>query len=359
VNDRAAARFRAGSDRLPRNHPGATALAAGSAAALLLAAAILAGSRNLGNFDVALLGYAVGTVVLAFGATYRLVLWGGSPAARRYLARGWSALLGNPAGVPRATRARRIRAAGSSVLLQPFIAERGVARWLAHQGLFWGVVSATAITFPLTFGWIHFRSVAGFDTAYWIYVAGFRTAKIDALSIAGWLAFHGLNFSALLVLAGGGWFLLRRWRDRGENLTQLGRDVMPLVALMAISVTGLLLTLSSALLAGWGYRPMAVVHMCTVVLTLVWVPFGKFFHTVQRPAMAGVQLHKEASLQAGGPAACVSCGSPVEGAVFLSDLQSTMGELGLGYAGWVRTCPACKRLARGAAYLQTVKGGYR
>lgn len=355
---RAAGRFRAGFDRLPPAHPGVRAFGAGSAAALLLAAAILAGSRNLGNFDVALLGYAVGTVVLAFGATYRLVLWAGSPAARRYLARGWSALLGNPGGVPVATRAQRIRSAGSAVLLQRFIAERGVARWLAHQGLFWGVLSATAITFPLTFGWIHFRSVAGTDSAYWIYLAGFRTVKMEALSIAGWLVFHGLDFSALLILAGGGWFLLRRWRDRGDNLTQLGRDVMPLVALMAISVTGLLLTLSSAFLAGWGYQTLAILHMCTVVLTLAWVPFGKFFHTVQRPAMAGVQVHKAAALQSGGAAACVSCGSPVEGAVFLSDLQSTMGELGLDYSGWVRTCPACKRLARGAQYLQAVKGGF-
>jgi hypothetical protein len=282
------------------------------------------------------------------------VLWAGTPAARRYLVRGWRALLG-PAVMP---RAERVRAAGAAVLFQRFLRQRGAGRWLAHQALFWGVVSATLITFPLTFGWIHFRAVSGSASAYRIYVLGFRTVKIDALGMVGWLAFHGLNFSAVAILAGASFFGGRRWRQRGHNVSQLGRDLLPLVALMAISVTGLLLTASSALADGFGYRPIAILHMATVVLTLVWVPFGKLFHSVQRPAMAGVHLHKQAGIES-GTVRCRNCDARLEGAVFLADLKDTMAELSLDFAGWVHTCPACKHTGRGAQYLQAVKAGFR
>ncbi|CAN5741303.1 hypothetical protein BH23ACT12_BH23ACT12_15330 [soil metagenome] len=329
--------------------------AAGAAAALILTGAILAGSRNLDNFDVALLGYAIGTIFLGFGIAYRTVLWAQSPAARRYLARGWKALVKPGPDLPKSAAPKTIV---STLLLQRFIAERSTARWLAHQGLFWGVISATLITFPLTFGFIHFRAVAQTESLYWIYINGVRTIKIDALGIIGWLMFHGLNFSAVLVIAGGVWFLHKRWAERGNNLTRFGRDLLPLIALIAISVTGLLLTVSSALMAGFAYQPLAFIHMCTVVLTLVWIPFGKFFHTIQRPAMIGVHLHKQASLAAGGSLNCRRCGAELEGAVFVSDLQRTMGELGLDYAGWVETCPACKRIARGASYRTDVKAGF-
>lgn len=334
------------------NRPAALAA---TGAALAVTAGIVVGSRNLVNFDVALLGYSLATIFLAFGATYRLVVWSGSPAARRYLIRGWSAMLRPGPGAPRAAAPRAVL---STLLLQRFIAQRSTPRWLAHQGLFWGVLTATMITFPLTFGWIHFRAVEGSARNYWIHVLGVRTVQIDALGITGWLAFHGLNFSAVLVIGGAAWFLRHRWVTRGNNLTRLGRDLMPLIALIAISVTGLMLTASASFFGGLAYQPLAFIHMVTVVLTLLWIPFGKFFHTLQRPAMVGVHLHKEASRATGGVRECRSCGAPIEGGVFLDDLQKTMGELGLNYGAWTETCPACKRIARGAQYRRDVKAGF-
>lgn len=355
MNDHAISRLNAGRAGFGTDGLHRTATLAGAAAGLVLTAAILLGSRNLGNFDVALLGYALGTIFLAYGVAYKTVVWAGSPAARRYLARGWKAIVRPGPELPKSEVGRTIV---STLLLQRFIARRSTARWLAHQGLFWGVITATMITFPLTFGWIHFRAVAGTESHYWIYVVGMRTVKIDALGITGFMAFHGLNLSAVLVIAGGAWFLWRRWTERGNNLTQFGRDLLPLIALMAISITGLLLTVSSALMGGLGYQTLAFIHMCTVVLTLVWIPFGKFFHTIQRPAMIGVHLHKQSTLASGGAHRCPSCGAEVEGAVFIDDLRKTMGELGLDYGGWIETCPACKRIARGARYREQVKAGF-
>jgi nitrate reductase gamma subunit len=83
-------------------------------------------------------------------------------------------------------------------------------------------------------------------------VLGVRTVSFDALSPLGWLVFHGLDVAAVLVLAGCGWFLWRRFRYReattGQRFGYDFYDFFPLVGLVAIAVTGLLLTFSSWLL---------------------------------------------------------------------------------------------------------------
>lgn len=334
------------------------ASAAAAAAAAALTALIHLGSRGLQNFDAALIGYATATIFLAFGVTYRYVVWVQSPPARRFLTQGWKAFLSwrnfrdFPMLVPKALV--------SNLALQSFIRERGVGRWAAHQALFWGVVGATLITFPLTFGWIHFRSTPGTESGYDMYVFGLKTVTFEALTWLGWLTFHGLDVTAVLVIAGCAYFLWRRFRDREAMTDQhLAHDFMPLVALLAISVTGLLLTFSSALLEGRYYDFLAIIHMGAVVLTLVFIPFGKFFHVIQRPASIGVQAYKQASLEKRGPFRCKRCAAPFESETYVDDLQKTMGELGLDYEGWIEHCPRCKRVERGIAYRTRVKEGFR
>jgi hypothetical protein len=343
----------------PRRRPiSISASVAGAVAAAVTAAAIYLGSRNLRYFDAALIGYATATIVLAFGVVYRYTVWVSSPPARRYLRQGWRAFLSwrnfrrMPAAVPRALL--------GYLGLQTFIAKRGRGRWLAHQALFWGVVLATLITFPLTFGWFAFLSDSATGPSYVIYVLGFRTIGFDALSFLGWMIFHGLDIAAVLVIAGCCYFIWRRFRDREATTGQrFGYDFFPLIGLTAISITGLLLTFSSWLLDGRSYDFLAITHMATVVLTLVFIPFGKFFHVIQRPASVGVEVYKRVALAEGGVFACRRCGEPIDSKQFVGDLEKTMGELGLGFADWVETCPRCKRLQRGAAYLNTVKRGYK
>ena len=67
---------------------GATPSLIAAVAAAVVALTIYAGSRGLRYFDAALVGYATATVFLAFGVTYRYVVWVSSPPARRYLRRG-------------------------------------------------------------------------------------------------------------------------------------------------------------------------------------------------------------------------------------------------------------------------------
>ena len=181
-----------------------SASVAGAVAALLTAAAIFLGSRNLRYFDAALIGYATATVVLAFGVVYRYTVWVSSPPARRFLLRGWQAFFSwtNFRRLPTAVPRSLVTYLG----LQTFISARSRGRWIAHQLLFWGVVLATLITFPLTFGWFAFFSDTAAGPEYTIYLLGFRTVSFDALSLLGWLTFHGLDIAAVLVIAGCGYF---------------------------------------------------------------------------------------------------------------------------------------------------------
>ena len=328
---------------------------AGGLTAFLLAVAIYLGSDGLHNFDAALVGYAMATVVLTFGVVYRYATWIQQAPTRRYFVKGWRAFLSwrnfrrFPTLVPRQLV--------SYLGLQLFLRERSRGRWLAHLAIFWGVVLATLMTFALSWGWIHFRA----DDAgtYQMYVWGLRVLTFEPFTWFGWVVFHLLDLAAVLVIAGCGYFLWRRIRDREVRSEQrLGYDFVPLVALIAISVTGLLLTFSSVLLEGAGYEFLAILHMGVVVLSLVFIPFGKFFHVIQRPAVLGVQVFKHVSAANEGIAACHRCGEPLEGAAFVRNLQETMDELDLRYRGWVETCPRCKRVLRGQAYLRDVKRGF-
>jgi hypothetical protein len=61
-----------------------------------------------------------------------------------------------------------------------------------------------------------------------------------------------------------------------------------------------------------------------VVLTLVFIPFGKFFHVIQRPVSVGVEIYKRASLARDGVFPCRRCGQPLEARAFVGDLRQTM-----------------------------------
>jgi hypothetical protein len=334
---------------------GVRASIAGFTAALVLMLLVYGGSNALRNFDAALIGYATATILLTFGVVYRYAMWVQTPPTWRYLVRGWKAFfsLRNfrrfPSMVPRGLF--------WYLGLQTFIKKRGTGRWLAHQSLFWGVVIATLMTFTLAWGWVHFEATASQD--YEMFIFGVKIITFEPFSVLAWITFHGLDLAAVLVIAGCGYFVWRRVRDRQATSGQrLGYDFVPLVALIAISATGLLLTFSSALLDGAGYEFLAILHMGVVVLSLIFIPFGKFFHVVQRPATVGVTMFKQTSQADRGIVTCARCGEPLEGAAFVENLQETMDELGLKYRELIETCPRCKRLERGRAYLEHVKRGF-
>ncbi|MER8045234.1 MFS transporter [Streptomyces sp. NPDC094032] len=359
---------------------------AGVVVSLLLILAIVLGSRLLRDFDSALLPYAVATVFLAFGVAYRYTVWVSAPGARRLFKQGWRAFFS-------AENFRRAPTALPRMIVtylgfQKFLGARSHARWAAHQLIFWGCVLAALITFPLTWGWFTFTSSTGSGPGYEMRIWGFKVLGFDSLSVIGWLMFHGLDIAAVLVIPGACYFLWRRMKDRGAITGQrFAYDLLPLIALIVIAVTGLLLTFSSIFLHGGGYEFLAILHMVSVVFTLIYIPFGKFFHIVQRPAAVGMQLFKytardkaaaEGGAGVGGAAgagvgvetgsgavdgegllACRRCGEPIDAAPYVENLQGTMRDLGLQFDEWAEYCPRCKRVLRGNAYLTHVKKGFK
>jgi NNP family nitrate/nitrite transporter-like MFS transporter len=320
----------------------------------LLVAAIVVGSRNLQNFDPPLVVYTFAVVFATWGIAYHYVVWLQKPPTQQYWRRGFE--LWRRRGVVRSVPwlAKTIVA---QLFAQRFIARRSRLRWWMHQLLFWGCLLAAAITFPLVFGWIHFGTPGHDQTTYVTYVFGFPIASFHVYSALAWIVFHGLDIAAVLVLGGIALAMWRRMREGGALAVQsFGRDFFPLLLLFAISVTGLLLTVSTAWLRGAGYGFLSLLHAVTVIAGLLYLPFGKFFHVFQRPAQIGVKLYQEVGDRGEG-ASCARCGERYASRMQIDDLAIVLERLGMDYRlderrRWQDVCPACKRSLVAIAQLR-------
>ena len=321
----------------------------------LLIAAIVVGSRNLQNFDAALVVYTFAVVFATWGVVYHYAVWIQKPPTRIYWRRGWQ--LVRRQGLLRYA-AFLLRTTWTHVFAQTFIARRSRSRWWMHQLLFWGCLLAAAITFPLVFGWIHFTTAPGEQLRYVIHLFGFDVGSFRLNTPLAWLIFHGLDVSAVLVLGGIALALWRRMRDRGALAVQdFARDFFPLILLFAISVTGLALTVSTLWLRGSFYSFLAILHAVTVIAALLFLPFGKFFHIFQRPAQIGVKLYHRVGDEGEG-AACARCGQRFASRMHREDLGQALHELGFDYSfgtdggSWQDLCPPCKRASLATAQLR-------
>jgi hypothetical protein len=344
----------------PRSHV-FRAAAWGACFTALLGGLIVFGSRNLAHFDAALVGYTFATLFATFGITYRYSMWLHRPPTRMYWRRGWRALI-EPKRLP-ANLLLLVRRAIVEVALNRFIFRRGLLRGAAHWAIMWGTLLAAAITFPLVWGWIHFETVPGDLQTYRTYLFGLPAGDFPVDSPLAFVIFHGLVWASILVLLGVMLAFRRRMIDHGAAAVQdFGDDILPLLLLCAISVTGLALTVSYTWMRGYAYDFLAILHAVTVIITLLWLPFGKFFHIFQRPAQLGVTLYKEAGA-AGEQARCARCDAQFASAAMIRDLTIVERELGFRYemphpgAHYQRVCPACRRklfgLAQGAMWAPT------
>jgi hypothetical protein len=323
----------------------------GVLAAAALTALVIIGSRNLEHFDSALFGYTIASIVALGAIVFRYAIWLQRPATRIYWMRGWRLFRDRKKLFKNTATAAGIFS--KNLIEQRFIFKRGFTRWLTHLLIMWGCIFSALITFPLAFGWVHFKLEG--DRGYKAYVFGFPTATLDGRSALAWLQFHALDFTALMVIAGCGIAIHRRLRDRGAIAYQsFLLDFTPHLLLIAISVSGLMLTASSLWFDGYMYSFIALMHQATVIMMLFYLPFGKLFHVVQRPASIGVELYQERS-QEMEQAVCPRCGVMFMGQMWIDDLKSVVSELGFDYRmknGHTLQdyCPRCKRIMRGLAY---------
>jgi hypothetical protein len=326
----------------------------------ILALLIVIGSRNLDHFDAALVGYTFATLFAAFGIVYRYAMWLQRPPTWLYWRRGWQ-VFANPAFLG-GNVLEFLRRFFLEFAANRFIFRRGRLRGAAHWLIMWGCLIAAAITFPLVWGWIHFRTVPGRLDLYRTYVFGFPVQDFPVESWTAFIIFHGLVWASILVIAGVMIAFRRRMVDHNAvALQQFGQDIVPLLLLFAISVTGLLLTASYTWMRGYAYDFLAILHAVIVIVTLLYLPFGKLFHIFQRPAQLGVSFYKEAGAR-GEQARCRRCSRPYAATAMVRDLMIVERELGFAYdmdaasgaTHYQQICPRCRRalfgLAQGAMW---------
>ncbi len=329
--------------------PGSDAVAStlwGLGASALLMLGIYVGSRGFKDFDPALVAYAGASVFAAFGLGYRYSMWLRRPPTRLFWVRGWQ-IFWHPRHLP-GNLVHLVRLFWDNFVRQKFIDARSHARWAAHWLIAWGCILAAAITFPLSFGWVRFETARDSQEIYKAFAFG---VPLGSFRLDSWMApltFNILDVAAVMVIAGLFLALWRRANDGGAiAVQQFANDLLPLVLLFAVSVTGLLLTASTHLMKGFHYAFLSQLHAVTVILTLVYLPFGKFFHVFQRPAQFGVNFYRRVGAEA-GPATCLRCGGPFGMRLHVEDLKQIEAALGVDYrlkggAHYQDVCPPCRR----------------
>ena len=326
-------------------------------ATLLLIASILIGSRNLANFDPALVAYLFGCIFACFGVVYRYTVWLQRPPTWRYFNRGWQLFLSGKLFVYGWEIVRHFVV---DFVGQRFIRKRGAVRGYGHLLMAGGCTLGFAVTFPLVFGWIHFGLKPGGINTYEAYLFGFKTLEFPLHTVVAEIIFNALNWASFLVIAGVILLMRRRLTHAGQIAIQTFEgDWLPLILLLAISVTGLGITMDYRWMRGEAHQFMAITHAITVILFLVWMPFGKFFHIIQRPAQLGVAIYKRAG--ADGPqAVCPHTKQEFTSQLHVDDLKAVTKELGFDYTkadgtSHLALSPQGKRAALAKAHLAARK----
>lgn len=335
-------------------------------ATLLALALTFIGSRRLQNFDPALSGYLIGTLFAVFGIVYRYSVWLQRPPTRLYYRRTWQILFRSGRFLPYFLQFCRELLV--NIGFQRFIYPRGRSRWVGHFMLATGCMLAFAITIPLTLGWIYFTMSPGASIGatehnhYEVYVFGFRVMAFRLGTLLASLIFNALSWCSLLVIAGVLVFLKRRVTKGGLIATQgFGSDLLPLLLLLTVAVTGLGITLDYHYLKGISYNFMTITHAISVILFLIWIPFGKFFHIIQRPAQIGAHIYRKEG-ERHGMAICPHTGQAFTTRMHVEDLKQVTKELGFDFTlenggSHLDLSPEGKRDALAIAHLKARNEG--
>ena len=317
----------------------------------------LIGSVNLQNYDAALIIYFFGTIAMTFGLAYRHTIWLQRPPTRKYWDRTWEYVFSKDFW----TYTREIgKLSFKNILLQKFIFPRGKMRWLGHFLLATGCLISFAVTFGLTFGWMHFTLEEGSTSIYETHFWGITVMKFELHTVLALILFHVLVWTAIMVIVGCLIMMHRRFVDEGQLASQwFERDWLPLFLLVIVSVTGLGIWFDYTFLEGKMSQFMAITHAITVAMFLMWIPFGKFFHIFQRPAQVGANIYRiEGKKQ--GMQVCPHTGQEYTSKLHISDLKEITKEMGFKLENeegmsYLEYSPEGKRCMLAKAHLKARK----
>ena len=230
------------------------------------------GTRMFTHIDLNLYGYMVGTIVFLGGFFYRFIAWAERPPTKNIIKKGIKLLF----------RKSTPKTSVEHLATYRFIWNRGIYRWVQHALIGWGCVLAILVTFPLVFGWMYFTMD---DNGYYnIIMLGIQVMTVKADGLIANLSYNALNISAVMVISGVCMALYRRLKNMQARAEQkFIYDFLPLYMLLLVSITGLALTFMNIFLHGAGQPAMSLIHQWSVIITLIYLPFGKLAHIPFRP----------------------------------------------------------------------------
>ncbi|MFD4818981.1 hypothetical protein [Peribacillus butanolivorans] len=240
------------------------------------------GTRMFTHVDLNLYGYMVGTIIFIGGFFYRFIAWGERPPTKIFIKKGIKLLL----------RKSTPKTSVEHLATYNFIWNRGIYRWTQHILIGWGCILSCFVTFPLVFGWMYFTMD---DNGYYNIIAmGIRVITVPANGIIANLSYNALNITAVMVIAGVCMALYRRLKNMQARAEQkFMYDFLPLYMLLLVSVTGLSLTFMNIFLHGAGQPAMSLIHQWSVIITLIYLPFGKLAHIPFRPMSVFARNYRE------------------------------------------------------------------
>jgi hypothetical protein len=240
------------------------------------------GTRMFTHIDLNLYGYMVGTIVFLGGFFYRFIAWGERPPTKIFIKKGLKLLFRK--STPKTTT--------EHLVTYRFIWNRGIYRWTQHILMGWGCVLAAFVTFPLVFGWMYFTME---ENGYYTVVGmGIDIMTIKASGALGYLFYNALNISAVMVITGVSMIIYRRLKNMQARAEQtVVYDFLPLYLLLFVSITGIALTFINMFLHGWGHSIMSLIHQYSVIVTLIYLPFGKLAHIPFRPVSIFARNYRE------------------------------------------------------------------
>jgi hypothetical protein len=277
---------------------------------VVLFLSIYIGSEQLGYFDMALYGYLWATILSIVLLTIRITSWTLRPPTRRLWKQGIKMMLSTKGFM------FVLKTLYTNIGEQKFIRRRSVFRWIQHMFISWGVLFSFAITFSLVLNWLHFELVE--PKVYEAVVFGIPLFRMGVDSILAIAVYHGLNWTGIAVIIGCGMAMYRRVTDEKKIVEQSKEyDFFPLILLIAISITGSLLTVSALWMEGAFYYGIGLAHQVTVIVFLLYFPFSKFWHLPLRFLAVIVPMYH--ALEEQKP--CARCGREYATTTQIKDVQ--------------------------------------
>lgn len=293
--------------------------------------------------DLAVLGYQIASVLFLLGCLYRFIVWLRYPPNRNLWRRTREAL---QRGGWKVNLIILFKSMVTRLLLQTFIVKRSGLRWFTHFAIFWGCVIVSALCFALAWGWMSFSLVGQQTYCARLFDIPIMTFQVG--SLMAFLSFNAINLGSLLLLIGlilAFWQRIRiRPQERAERLKE---QFSSLYLLLAVTVSGLLLTVSYKFFNGFGHRQLVVFHEVIVILGLLWVPFSKLFHIEVSPATIALDVAEKTGLVE--RSRCSRCGKMLSPVWTPRDFQEVLAYAGVELSGDVTDtevlllCPSCRR----------------